>query len=105
MKWDKVRVQKALTAAYHEKEKVEVGDLWQIGVMHRARSLGPLNSKIDYLELLERFVWRFAPVACLLIVVLAMVLANLDFVSDYEIAKAFMEDPLDFSLFQFLQAS
>ena len=105
MKGDKMKLQRALTAAYHEKGKPEVHDLWQIRVMRRVRSLGPLNSKTNYLELLEGFMWRFAPVACLLIVVLAIVLANLDFVSDYEIAKAFMEDPLDFSLFQFLQAS
>jgi len=99
------KLKKTLTAAYYGKEKAAVNEHWQIRVMSHVRSLGPLNDKINYLELFERFVWKFAPVACLLILALAIILTNLDFVSDYEIAKALMEDPWDFSLFQFLQAS
>lgn len=105
MKEKQKKLKKTLTAAYYGKEKAEVNGLWQIRVMSRVRSLGPLNVKTNYLEFFEGFVWKLVPVACLLILVLAIILAKLDFVSDYEIAKAFMEDPLDFSLFQFLQAS
>lgn len=105
MKKDQKKLKKTLTAAYYKKEKAAINELWQIRVMSRVRDLGPLNAKTNYLELFERFVWKFAPVACLLILVLAIILTKLDFVSDYEIAKAFMEDPFDFSLFQFLQAS
>lgn len=105
MKKDQEKLKRTLTAAYYEKEKAAVNELWQIRVMSRVRSLGPLNAKSNFLELFERFVWKLAPLACLLILALAIILTNLDFVSDYEIAKAFMEDPLDFSLFQFLQAS
>jgi hypothetical protein len=105
MKEKQKKLKKTLTAAYYEKEKAAVNGLWQIRVMSRVRSLGPLNAKTSYLEFFESFVWKFAPVACLLILVLAIILTKLDFVSEYEIAKAFMEDSLDFSLFQFLQAS
>ena len=105
MKEKQKKLKKTLTAAYYAKEKAAVNEHWQIRVMSRVRSLSPLNAKTNYLELFERFVWKFAPVACLLTLVLAIILTKLDFVSDYEIAKAFMEDPLDFSLFQFLQAS
>ena len=105
MKKDQEKLKKTLTAAYYEKEKAAVNELWQIRVMSHVRSLGPLNVKTNYLELFEGFVWKLAPVACLLILALTIILTKLDFVSDYEIAKALMEDPLDFSLFQFLQAS
>lgn len=105
MKEKQKRLKKTLTAAYYEKEKAAVNGLWQIRLMRRVRSLGPLNVKTNYLELFEGFVWKLAPVACLLILVLTIILTKLDFVSEYEIAKAFMEDSLDFSLFQFLQAS
>lgn len=105
MKKDQEKLKKTLTAAYYEKERASVNERWQIRVMSHVRSLGPLNAKTSYLEFFEGFVWRFAPVACLLILVLAIILTKLDFVSEYEIAKAFMEDPLDFSLFQFLQTS
>jgi hypothetical protein len=105
MKKDQEKLKKMLTAACFEKEKAAVNAHWQIRVMRHVRSLGPLNVKTNYLELFEGLVWKFAPVACLLILALTIILTRLDFVSDYEIAKAFMEDPLDFSLFQFLQAS
>jgi hypothetical protein len=105
MKEAQKKLKKTLSATYYEKEKAAVNALWQVRVMRRVRSLGPLNAQANYLELFERFVWRLAPVACLLILALAIALMKLDFVSDYEIAKSFMEDPLDFSLFQFLQAS
>lgn len=105
IKKDQKKLKKTLTAAYYEKEKASVNGLWQIRVMSHVRSLGPLNTKTNYLELFEGFVWKLAPVACLLILALTIILTKLDFVSEYEIAKAFMEDSLDFSLFQFLQAS
>ena len=105
MKKDQKKLKKMLTAAYYEKEKTAVNARWENGVMRRVRSLGPLNAKTNYLELFEGLVWKLAPVACLLILALTVILTKLDFVSEYEIAKAFMEDPLDFSLFQFLQTS
>ena len=105
MKKDQKKLKKMLTAAYYEKDKAAVNERWEIRVMRRVRSLGPLNSKTNYLELFEGLVWKLAPVACLLILALTIILTKLDFVSEYEIAKAFMEDPLDFSLFQFLQTS
>lgn len=105
MKEKQKKLKKTLTVAYYEKEKAAVNEHWQIRVMSHVRSMGSLKVKTNYLEFFQGFVWKLAPVACLLILVLTIILTNLDFVSDYEIAKAFMEDPLDFSLFQFLQAS
>jgi hypothetical protein len=99
------KLKETLTAAYYEKEKAPVNERWQIRVMRHVRSLGPLNARTNYLELFEGLVWKLAPVACLLILALTIILTKLDFVSDYEIARAFMEDPWDFSLFQFLQSS
>jgi hypothetical protein len=105
MKKDRKKLKKMLTAAYYGKEKAAVNERWEIRVMRRVRSLGPLNTKTNYLELFEGLVWKLAPVACLLILALTVILTKFDFVSEYEIAKAFMEDPFDFSLFQFLQTS
>lgn len=105
MKKKQKKLKETLTAAYYEKEKAPVNAQWQIRVMHHVRSLGPLNAQTNYLELFESLVWKMAPVACVLILALTFILTKIDFVSDYEIARAFMEDPLDFSLFQFLRAS
>jgi len=81
------KMENVLIRAYREKEEVEVSDLWQIKVMSHIRSLGPLGSKTNYFMLLEPFVWRFAPVACVLILVLTICFINLDFIPEYEMAK------------------
>ncbi|UCF83769.1 MAG: hypothetical protein JSV50_21845 [Desulfobacteraceae bacterium] len=95
---DFVKLRKALAAAYREKEKTEVDELWQSRVMGHIRNLGPLYPKTGYFELFQGLVWRFAPVACALVLLLGAAVAQLDFVSDYELAKIFIEDPADFSL-------
>jgi hypothetical protein len=97
-KEEHTKLRKALAAAYREKEKDEVGGLWQSRVMGHIRSLGPVRSHGSYLEPFERLFWRLAPLACILILVLGVAITKLDFVSDYEMSKILMEDPADFSL-------
>ena len=64
------------------------------------RSLGPLNVKTAYFEIFEQLVWRFAPVACVLILMLTLCIINLDLVPEYEMVKLFVEDPIEFSYVQ-----
>ena len=92
------QIGKALCAAFHEKEKTEVGELWQSRLMDHIRSLGPLYSKTNFLDLFQRFVWQLAPFTCVLILLLSAAVVRLDFVSDYELSKMFIEDPTNFSL-------
>lgn len=94
-----LKMRKVLAEAYREKENVEVGELWQARVMGHIRSLGPLYPVTSYLQLFEGFVWRLAPVACVLILILAAIFIHMDFISEYEMARIFFEDPVDFSLF------
>lgn len=89
------KVREALALAYHEKVKVEVDDKWKVRVMGHIQSLGPLSPHISYFELYQRFVWRLAPVACVLLVALSVAIAKMDFFSDYELAKIFTVDPAD----------
>lgn len=91
------RLRETLSAAYYEKEKVEVGKSWQRRVMGEIRAMGAVSAKANDLELFEWFVWRFAPAAVILIVVLIAAITQFDFVSQYEIAELLMEDPADFS--------
>ena len=44
--------------------------------------------------------WRFAPVACVLILMLTLCIINLDLVPEYEMVKLFVEDPIEFSYVQ-----
>ena len=103
MKSDKdayTRLESVLKRAFREKEKAKPDEQWQQQVMSHVRSLGPLNVKTDYFEIFEQLVWRFAPVACVLILVLAVCIINLGLVPEYEVVKLFVEDPIEFSYVQ-----
>ena len=94
------KLKELLMRAYHEKEKPEVDELWQMRVMSHIRSLGPVSSWRRYSILFEQSVWRLAPVTCLLILVLVALLIKLDFIPDYEMAKLFINDPVEFTFVQ-----
>jgi hypothetical protein len=99
---DHVKLKKALASAYREKENAEVGDLWQVKVMEHIRNLDPFHTQPSYLDLFQRLVWQLVPVACVLVFILGMILSQVDFMTDYVIAKIFIEDPVNYSLFALL---
>ena len=86
---------KALTLAYNAKEKREVGDIWQARVMGNILSMGPLYAKTGYFELFQQFVWRLTPVTFILVGLLALALFKMDFYSDYEFTKSFVNNSTD----------
>lgn len=97
-KEDLTKLLKIFAATYRNKEGAEVGDPWQTRVMGRIHDLDPLQLKIHFMEVFQRFVWRLAPVAIILVLLLGAAITQLDMVSDYAVAEMFMEDPADFSL-------
>jgi hypothetical protein len=95
MKDNTTKVREALSAAYREKETVHTGELWETRVMGHIRSLGFPASPASFSALFGRFVWRAAPVACLLIIALTVGLVTLDYAPEYEITATFMTDPIE----------
>ena len=95
-------LKKILFQAYHEKEKLVLGDQWQLNVMGRVRRLGPLQAKPDPLMQFGQFVWRLTPVTCLLIIMSAAVLLKFDFTPDYNVLISFITDAEEISLVQLL---
>lgn len=91
------RLKDALSVAYREKEKAAIGDSWQKKAMRRIRGLGPQDSKAVYWMGFEKLVWRFAPAACVLILIFSVCLLSMDFVQDYEIVKLFVVDPIEYA--------
>lgn len=92
------RIMQAFRAAYHEKEKSETGDLFRVRVMGHVLSLDPLTPQTAYLELFQQLLWKLAPVTCILVIILGLVIAKMDFIESYELAKSFIDDPADFVL-------
>lgn len=99
---DHVKLRKALASAYRKKESAEVGDSWQVKVMEHIRNLDAFYPQPSYLDLFQRLVWQLAPVACVLALILGIVLSQVDYIRDYEIAKMFIEDPANYSLLALL---
>ena len=91
-------LQKVFSVAYGEREKAEVGPFWSVRTMGHIKSLPPMYPKPDYLEHLQQLVWRLSPVAIVLALLLSAAVLQLDFTLDYELAKSFVEDPIDLSL-------
>ena len=101
MKGRMTKIREALGTAYREKEQFATDDLWETRVMGHVRSLGAPVSPPRFSMLFGRFVWRLAPVACLLIIALTAGLVNLDYAPEYEITTAFMTDPIVSTVEQF----
>jgi hypothetical protein len=96
---DIARIMAALVPAHYAREKAEVSDIWwKAGVMGHIRNLTPFYSEAGYLEFFQQFLWRLAPVACVLAVALTFTIVKMDFFPDYELAKIFVSDPKDFML-------
>ncbi|MBN2539034.1 MAG: hypothetical protein JXB09_03180 [Deltaproteobacteria bacterium] len=95
MKDNMTKIRKALSTAYRENETVHAGEFWETRVMGHIRSLGAPASPANFSALFGRFVWRTAPVACLMIVALTVALVNLDYTPEYEMTATFMTDPIE----------
>ena len=92
------KLQKTLSVAYNEREATEVGELWPVRVMGQIKSLPSMYPRTGYLEYLQQLVWRLSPVAVALVLLLSAALLQIDLTSDYELAKMFVEVPIELSL-------
>ena len=100
MKEQMTRIREALGAAYRERERFSTDDLWEARVMGHVRSLEtPASPRFS--ALFGLFVWRLAPVSCVLIIALTAGLVTFDYAPEYEITTAFMNDPIVSTVEQF----
>lgn len=94
------RLRALLTKAYLSKEGGTIDEFWVQRVMDDIQRLGPFDSRQSFLMQFEKLVWRFAPVACVLIIALALYIMRVDFVPEYEIAQILINDPVGFVLIE-----
>jgi hypothetical protein len=90
----------ALIKAYRRQDHLEASESWVQEVMNHIRRLGPLDPKPRFLMQFEQLLWHFAPVACVLIVALAIYMMRVDFMPEHEIAKLFCNDPIGFAVIE-----
>ncbi len=99
----KMYLKNALSAVYREKEKAEVSDFWKVETMRHIRRLGPPDLQAAYLVEFEKFLWRFVPVACALIIVFSVCLSNLNFAQEYGMARLLLDDPIEYAFVELFE--
>jgi hypothetical protein len=95
-------LEKTFKKTYVQRENVEVSDRWRLDVMRTVRHLGPLHVKPNPLLFVERFVWRFATVACMIALVLSMYVGLTGFNPADTVAELLLDNPVEFTLAQVL---
>ncbi|MDM8526241.1 hypothetical protein QUF80_22925 [Desulfococcaceae bacterium HSG8] len=98
---DHEKLRKSLVAACRGKENAEPGERWQEDVMNHIRTLGPLLPETNYFILFDQFVWRFAAAACFLAIILSAYVLQTGFQPEYEIAKLFLDNPVELTFTQY----
>lgn len=103
IRFDFDRLTEVFRRVHSEKEKAVVDDRWQTEVMRRIRNLDPVEHRTNFLTVFEEFIWRLAPVACVLIITVAIMLMLTDFTSESEIFNLFINNSDEISLGEILQ--
>ena len=88
--------------AYDDKETALVGDHWQPNVMMRIRNLEPIASGKLFFIGFEQFLWRLAPAACLMIIVLTIILYKLEMLPDYSVFQVLMNGEEELTISQLM---
>ena len=88
---------------HSEKEEAAVNDRWQQEVMRQIRNLKPVEHPLTFLEMFEEFVWRLSPIACVLLIALAIILMLTEFTSDNEIFSLFINNSNEITIGEVLQ--
>lgn len=94
------KILKVLTAAYRAKQPRELDEAWQAGVMNHIKKLEPLKTDTSVAVFSNKFMWRFVPASCVLILLLSFVLMIGVFEPEYELTKIFLNDPVGYTVTQ-----
>ena len=90
------RLKSGLAEAYQSKA-AGAGPLdprWQQNVMRSVRRIGPINKKTAELFGFGRLVWRLAPVALSLMIVLAVMIVRIDKALELQMAGRMIGEPV-----------
>ena len=94
-------LEELLKKAYAEQKPVAVNGQWSARVMRSIRMHQPLKTA-SVAESFGWFVWRLAPVSAVLILVLTLCTLYFGFVPEYEMARFFVKNPIEFTLMESL---
>lgn len=94
------QVLQMLREAYQSEGQVDLSPQWHRDVMRDIRQLGPLNAPPDPVVLMNRFVWRFATVACAIALMLSVYVAYAGLHPETGLVTQVLDNPVEFMLVQ-----
>jgi hypothetical protein len=97
------RLKGILRQVYQEKEKIGIVDAEPGEIMRRIRKIGALQPAPSFIEMFGSFVWRLAPIICLLILVLTAVSLAVDFASRHDVFQVLMNGREELTLVQLFE--
>jgi hypothetical protein len=89
-----------LRTGYRHVEPQQPDIHWQHDVMRAVRHIGPLTTAANPLEFMNWFVWRFASVAGVCVLILSGYVAVVGFSPETGVVNQFLENPVGFLLLQ-----
>ena len=87
----------AFKKAHRQKEKIQVPESLKMDIMNLIRNEIRDDISVNFFDLFRQFVWKLAPVTCVLVLLLGILLSRIDTLSDYELVKIFINTPSDMS--------
>jgi hypothetical protein len=87
--------------AYFARESNDISDAWSDRAMKEIRRIGPLGSGSTFWPAFEHFVWRLAPVTCLLVIALTFFFLNTDWDSGQDYLSMWTADRETQALIEF----
>lgn len=92
MKKDNEKIEKALAAAYHNRQGPQPGEDWEMSVMRDIRNTPGVAENAGWSQLIGRLFWELCPAACAVIIFLAAASYRLNVIPDQDLAEMVTTD-------------
>ena len=97
------KFEEALRESYHDKEHIEVGRLWKVELMRKIRGKDLLDENTTWSFFFNQMGWRFAVVACTLVLMVSVCTNFSGFNTVEEVQNLFLSNPVEFTIAQMLK--
>lgn len=92
MKKDNAKIENALAQAYRNRQGPEPGPDWEMSVIRSIRNLPDVSEKAHWSRIVGRLFWEICPVACAVLIFLAIASFRLNVIPDQDLAQMVTTD-------------
>jgi hypothetical protein len=96
------RLRETFQRVYRDREAATVSEFWKPRTMARIRELADAASMRlpSQIEFATRLIWRFAGIAAVAAVLVSVYAMQLDWNPELEMARLFLQDPIEFGILE-----